>query len=80
MLCPVLDSAKTSVNLSEFSKRPSRWLGLGALALQGEVEGTGLVHPGEEIHWSSCLTPTGRLLRRWSHALCSDVYWENKRQ
>lgn len=76
MLCPVLDSAKTSVDLSEFGERPSGWSGLGELALQGEVEGTGLVQPREEMVLegpnSSCPTPTRRLLRRWRHALYSE--------
>lgn len=32
-----------------------------------------------EEHNSSYPTPIRRLLRRWSHALYSGVYWENKR-
>lgn len=32
-----------------------------------------------EEHNSSYSTPIRRLLRRWSHALYSGVYWENKR-
>lgn len=79
-----LDSPNTSVNLNEFSERPSRWSGIGSLAVQGAVEGTGLVQPGEETALegpnSSNLMPTRRLLRRWSRALYSDIYWERKRQ
>lgn len=37
------------MNLSEFSEGPPGWSGLGALAVQGEAEGTGLVQPGEEM-------------------------------
>lgn len=48
ILSPILVSPKASVNLSEFSEGPS-WSGLGALAVQGEAEGTGHVQPGEEM-------------------------------
>lgn len=37
------------MNLSAFTERPSRCSGVGALALEGEVEGTRLVQPGEEM-------------------------------
>lgn len=55
---------QTSVNLDEFSERPSKWSGLGALVLQGEVEITGFVQHEENTALKgpnmSYPTPTGR--------------------
>lgn len=52
------------MNLDEFSERPSKWSGLEALVLQGEVEITGFVPHEENIALEgpnmSYPTPTGR--------------------
>lgn len=53
-----------SANLDEFSERPSKWSGLGALILQREVEIAGLVQHEENVALEgpkmSYPAPTGR--------------------
>jgi len=41
--CAHLHTRKVMLNCSELSRGPSRWLRSGALFLQGEVEGSGLI-------------------------------------
>ena len=68
-----------SINWSEFSEGPPRWLRrLGVLVLGGEAEGAQLVQPGEGKTLGepsrSLPVPVGRVLRRWSQALHTVVY------
>lgn len=54
-----------------------------SIALSGELEGAGLLHPGAGMasgqESSSPPAPMGRPSRRWSRALHSEA-WEDKRQ